>query len=55
MNTNINDSLPTYKQKELESSNTIDINDKNDNTKILSFGDDDLDIPAFIRNRKSIN
>ena len=25
------------------------------NEKILSFGDDDLDIPAFIRNRKSIN
>ena len=53
MTTNINDSLPTYKQKELESSNNS--NNINDNTKILSFGDDDLDIPAFIRNRKSIN
>ena len=56
VNVDINDSLPTYKQKELESNNkSIEINDNNENTKILSFGDDDLDIPAFIRNRKSIN
>ena len=46
----IQNSLPTYKQKELESNNSsIEVTkDKN----ILSFGDDDLDIPAFIRNRK---
>ena len=46
----IQNSLPTYKQKELESEDSsIEVTkDKN----ILSFGDDDLDIPAFIRNRK---
>ena len=49
----IEESIPTYKKKELESeSHSVN---KKDNEKILSFGDDDLDIPAFIRNRKSIN
>jgi cell division protein FtsZ len=52
----INDSFPTYKQKELESKrNSINTNENSDNGNILSFGDEDLDIPAFIRNKKSIN